>query len=725
MLSTLRYILYFSLYSYSAYTISENFVTEMTQDGYEYIKGHLLVKTKKEHVLQKEEELIGVTSVIYYDLVDGLKLYKFDSDKTTQEAKAIFEANAYVDYVEFDYVHHKYSNDSRFNEQWALENTGQSGGLVDADINAEKMWAIEKGSSNVVIGIIDTGVDYTHPDLVENMGKNSLEIPNNQKDDDNNGYVDDIYGINAITSSGNPMDDNIHGTHVAGIIGGRGNNNTGISGVAQKVSIMACKFLNAAGSGGTSDAIKCLEYFANLKNIMNIVATNNSWGGGPSSKAMKDAIKAHETKGILFIAAAGNDSKNNDTTPSYPASYDLDNIISVASTDRKDLISSFSNYGKKTVHVAAPGSKILSTVLNHGYGELSGTSMAAPQVSGLTAVIASRYPSYSYKEIKNLILTSGQSTTAAQNTTISGKRIRGADDNGVGALSCINQILKVKKSPLNSSYNIPTNESLFLSALHINCEKSGGDLTVYNKDNVSIVLQDLGTNGDEKANDGVYSLLWKPTKAGVYELDFGNDKVNVTVYGGDVIGKTYKSYSTEYNYEFINGRRLQARDETMHHVISDFPIYFLGNETGFNKLYVSSNGTISFTDMNLGPNNLALPQSDFNTIISPFWDDLKFTLSSADIYVQTLGVSPNRKLIVEWWKVQHFNASGLGAFQVIFYENSSDIRFNYLDTNFGNVSYNYGQSATVGIQAASDNATSYSYKTPSVKSLTSVVFKVE
>ena len=725
MLSTLRYILYFSLYFYSAYTISGNFVTEMTQDGYEYIKGHLLVKTKKEHVLQKEEELIGVTSITYYDLVDGLKLYKFDSDKTTQEAKAIFEANKYVDYVEFDYIQHKYSNDSRFNEQWALENTGQSSGLVDADINAEKMWAIEKGSSNVVIGIIDTGVDYTHPDLVENMGKNSLEIPNNQKDDDNNGYVDDVYGINAINSSGNPMDDNIHGTHVAGIIGARGNNNVGISGVAQKVSIMACKFLNAAGSGGTSDAIKCLEYFASLKNTMNIVATNNSWGGGPSSKAMKDAIKVHETKGILFIAAAGNDSKNNDTTPSYPASYDVDNIISVASTDRKDLISSFSNYGKKTVHVAAPGSKILSTVLNHGYGELSGTSMAAPQVSGLTAVIASKYPSYGYKEIKNLILTSGQSTTAAQNTTISGKRIRGADDNGVGALTCNNQTLKVKKSPLNSSYNIPNNESLFLSALHINCEKSGGDLTVYNKDNISIVLQDLGTNGDEKANDGVYSLLWKPTKAGVYELDFGNDKVNVTVYGGEVVGKGYKPYSTEYNYEFINGKRLQARDETMHHVISDFPIPFLGNEVGFSKLYVSSNGTISFTDMDIGPNNLTLPQSNFNTIIAPFWDDLKFTLSSADIYVQTLGVSPNRKLIVEWWKVQHFNTSGLGAFQVIFYENSSDIRFNYLDTNFGNVSYNYGQSATVGIQAASDNATSYSYKTPSVQSLTSILFKVE
>lgn len=724
MLSSFKYILFFSLCSHM-HAISSDLTLEISDNGYEYIKGHLLVKTKKEHALQKEEEIIGVTSITHYDLVDGLKLYKFDSDKTTQEAKAIFEANKFVDYVEFDYIYHKLSNDTRFNEQWALENTGQSNGVIDADINAEKMWNIEKGNSSIVIGIIDTGVDYTHPDLIGNMGKNTLEIPNNQKDDDNNGYIDDVYGINAITSSGNPMDDNIHGTHVAGIIGAQGNNNIGISGVAQKVSIMACKFLSASGSGGTSDAIKCLDYFANLKNTMNIVATNNSWGGGPSSKAMKDAIKAHENKGILFIAAAGNDAKNNDVTPSYPANYDVDNVISVASTDRKDLISSFSNYGKKTVHVAAPGSKILSTVLNHGYGELSGTSMATPQVSGLAAVIAAKYPSYTYKEIKNLILSSGQTTAAAQNTTISGKRIRGADENGVGALSCVNQILKVKKSPLNSSYNIPVNEPLFLSALHINCEKFGGDLSVYNKDDENIILQDLGTNGDEKANDGIYSLLWKPTKAGVYELDFGNDKVTVTVYGGNSSTKNYKPYKVEYTYEFINGKRLQAKDETMHHVTSDFSIPFLGNKSGFTKLYVSSNGTISFTDLNIGPNNLNLPQSNFNTIIAPFWDDLKFSISSADIYIQTLGTSPNRQLIIEWWKVQHFSSAGIGAFQVVFYENSPDIRFNYLDTNFTNADYNYGKSATVGIQSASDTASTYSYKADLVPSLTSLVFRLE
>ena len=163
----------------------------------------------------------------------------------------------------------------------------------------------------------------------------------------------------------------------------------------------------------------------------------------------------------------------------------------------------------------------------------------------------------------------------------------------------------------------------------------------------------------------------------------------------------------------------------MHHVTSDFSIPFLGNKSGFTKLYVSSNGTISFTDLNIGPNNLNLPQSNFNTIIAPFWDDLKFSISSADIYIQTLGTSPNRQLIIEWWKVQHFSSSGIGAFQVVFYENSPDIRFNYLDTNFTNAAYNYGKSATVGIQSASDTASTYSYKADLVPSLTSLVFRLE
>ncbi len=729
MIRIFKHILIFGL-SISCFELvaKNNLITERE---YEYIKGHLLVKTTHENQsLKQVEKLVGAKVVKNFSLVKGLKLYQFDTTKDAEEVKAEFEKNNAVEYAELDYIYKISStNDPKFIDQWALENSGQSAGILDADINAEKMWQIEQGSKEIVLGIIDTGFDYTHPDLVDNIWTNPLEIPNNQKDDDNNGYKDDVYGINAILNNGNPMDDNIHGTHVAGIIGARGNNGVGVSGVAQKISMVACKFLSASGSGGTSDAIECLEYFGKLKthptNPVNIVATNNSWGGGPSSKSMKDAIKAHDDLGILFIAAAGNEGQNNDIKPSYPASYDVNNIITVASTDRKDILSSFSNYGKKTVHVAAPGSKILSTVLNHGYGELSGTSMASPQVAGLVGVIASKYPSYNYTQIKNLVMSSGQIIDSTKNTTISGRRIRGADDNGVGALSCLNQTLKVKKAPLASSYTIPINEPFLLSALYINCEKFGGDLSVYNKNGTNIVLQDLGTNGDEKAADGISSLLWIPTTPGSYELDFGVEKVNIVVYES-TLAKAYKAYDIEYAYEFVHGQRLQAKDETMHHVISDFKIPFGDGDAGFDKLFISSNGTISLTDSTATDHdNLDLPQSDYNTLIVPFWDDLDFIVTGADIYVQTLGSAPNRKLVVEWWKVKHFNASGIGAFQVIFYEDSPDIRFNYLDTNFGNSSYNYGKSATIGIQTSNNVSTNYSYKTASAQSLSSVIFKLE
>jgi hypothetical protein len=252
-------------------------------------------------------------------------------------------------------------------------------------------WDTTVGSSEQIVVVIDTGVDYNHPDLVDTMWRNPLEVAGNGVDDDGNGYIDDLHGINSITDSGDPMDEQGHGTHVAGIIGARGNNSRGIAGVSWGSKIIAAKFLDANGMGSTANAIKAINYATALKRAgHNIVVTNNSWGGPSHSVALAAAIADASSAGILFVAAAGNDSANNDSIPFYPANYSSPNVISVASVQSTTALSPFSNFGGQTVHIAAPGGSIASTMPNNGYVYLSGTSMAAPQVSGVALLAQSQ-----------------------------------------------------------------------------------------------------------------------------------------------------------------------------------------------------------------------------------------------------------------------------------------------------------------------------------------------
>jgi subtilisin family serine protease len=271
-------------------------------------------------------------------------------------------------------------------------------------------WDKTTGAGDRIVLVIDTGVLYTHPDLVANMWTNPGEIPGDGIDNDGNGYVDDVYGINAISNTGNPLDDNGHGTHCAGILGGRGNNGQGVAGVAWNTKIAAAKFLSSSGSGSLSNAVKAINYGTALRKAGNkIVVSNNSWGGGSFSTTLAAAIAAAGDAGILFVAAAGNASSNNDTTPAYPASYSSSNVIAVASTTSSGTLSSFSNYGASSVHIAAPGSSIISTYLSNNYAYLSGTSMAAPQVSGVAMLIQSVCSNLlTHQQVKNAILSTGQ-----------------------------------------------------------------------------------------------------------------------------------------------------------------------------------------------------------------------------------------------------------------------------------------------------------------------------
>ncbi len=315
-------------------------------------------------------------------------------------------------------------NDPKFSELWGLHNTGQTGGTADADIDAPEAWDLATGSANVIIAVIDTGVDYNHTDLSPNMWHNPAETPGNGIDDDSNGYVDDIYGIDGCNNDADPWDDHYHGTHCAGTIGAKGNDGFGVVGVNWNVKIMALKFLNSSGSGSTSDAVECMNYLIDQKQKgQNIIASSNSWGGGGADQSLLDAINTAGNLGVLFIAAAGNNSSNNDSTPFYPACYDSQYVVAVAATDHNDALASFSNYGANTVELGAPGVSIVSDSPGGGFRTLSGTSMATPHVSGAVGLMAAVFPNDTAMQRKNRILEYVDPIPALSGKTITGGRL--------------------------------------------------------------------------------------------------------------------------------------------------------------------------------------------------------------------------------------------------------------------------------------------------------------
>ncbi len=296
------------------------------------------------------------------------------------------------------------NRDEKFGQQWGLLNTGRnsggwfSSGKAGEDINATQAWNVETGNRDLVVAVIDTGVDYTHPDLVQNMWKNEGEIAGNGIDDDGNGFVDDVYGYDFSNKDADPMDGHSHGTHCAGVIGAE-HNGEGIMGVMANVKIMSIKFLSDSGSGETIDAISSIDYaVANGAKIL-----SNSWGGGGFSQALLESIQNAHDKGVLFVAAAGNSRADNDARATYPANYEVGNVISVGAMSGKGTKASFSNYGQDTVHVFAPGENILSTVPGNSYKKMSGTSMATPMVSGILGLLMSKEDQLSFSEIKERI----------------------------------------------------------------------------------------------------------------------------------------------------------------------------------------------------------------------------------------------------------------------------------------------------------------------------------
>lgn len=374
-------------------------------------------------------------------------------------------------------------NDPRFGEMYGLNNTGGTGKTADADIDAPEAWDVTTGSLKTVVAIVDTGIDYRHVDLFKNIWINQAEIPSaiksqlidtdsdglitfwdlndtrnqgtgkivdkngngridggdllyststggwaNGISDDGDGYVDDLIGWNFLGNNNNPLDDNGHGTHVSGTIGAIGNNGVGVTGINWKVQMMALKFLGNSGSGTLAGAIDALNYAV----AHGAQISNHSWTiGDYYSQQLYDAVNAARLKGHIVVASASNGGSdgvgdNNDITPAYPASFALDNVVAVAATGANDTLANFSNYGAKSVDLAAPGVSILSTVLNNGYSLYSGTSMAAPHVVGVLALVHSQHPTWTYAQKIQQVLGTVDHVTALDGKVVTNGRLNAA-----------------------------------------------------------------------------------------------------------------------------------------------------------------------------------------------------------------------------------------------------------------------------------------------------------
>jgi uncharacterized repeat protein (TIGR01451 family) len=398
------------------------------------VPGEVLVKIKTE-ATQEEiasiEQLADAGAGQRIAATSSGTIWKLRSrSRSTSDLTASLRGNANVLYAEPNYIVHLEAspNDPSYENLWGLRNTGQViglAGLPGVDIDAEAAWNLTTGSAAVVVGVIDTGVDYTHPDLAANMWSNPGGIGNAA-------CGAGTHGFNSFSSTCDPMDDHYHGTHVAGTIGAAGNNGIGVAGVNWTASIMALKFLDSGGYGDIAGAVTAIEFAVQAKIAgVNVRVLSNSWGGFPFSKSLLDEINRANEHDILFVASAGNNGVNTDFTPHYPSGYATANMISVAATDNRDNTAYFTNYGLATVHLGAPGVDVLSTTPNGAYSYLSGTSMAAPHVAGVAALVLAQTPGLSTAQVKSAILDNVDPIFSLAGKTVTGGRLNAARALGI------------------------------------------------------------------------------------------------------------------------------------------------------------------------------------------------------------------------------------------------------------------------------------------------------
>lgn len=703
----------------------------------EYSKDRIIVKFKESvgaSVLASDAEATRNAGVSLEKNLErtGLAVYRVTADDADipQIVEALGKLQS-VEYAEPDYIVRidATPNDPRYPELWGMDNTGQTGGANDADIDAPEAWSIETGSRGIIVAVVDSGVDYTHGDLSANMWRNTAELNGIEGvDDDGNGYVDDVHGIDTYNDDSDPMDDNGHGTHVAGTIGGWGNNGSGVAGVNWEISIMALKFTDAWGYGATSDAVAALDYILSMKvdHGHYIKLTNNSWGGYGYSQALFDAIQAAENAGLLFVASAGNYyGGDNDASPHYPSSYELDSIIAVASSDHNDEMSNFSNYGAASVDLAAPGSDILSTLPGDTYGSKNGTSMAAPHVTGAAALLWANSPSLSPSDVKQTLISTVDLVPAFENRVVSDGRL-----NIYNALTCDPGYVSLRPS-LSPGFSLYADEPTEVTAVLTACARlTGATLTVnFSNGDTSLPLLDDGIAPDLIANDGRYTANWTPVNAGPVTVDFqaqyGGSNYNESR-TGTVVERFNYQMDDRYPFDWYDisqtGTPMQFTHQR-HHFPVDFDFNFYGND--YSQIAVGFDGTLYFENEYMSSYNRSIPSDTYgvNTFIALYWDVFD-PGAGGEVLYQVIGSVPRRRLIVQWDQVKQYSDGGTGSFQIILFEENGDILMQYLDVQLDGWN-DAGVSATIGLQESSDWGHQYSYNTAALRDNMAILWSTQ
>jgi len=661
-----------------------------------------------------------------YSLVPGLTLVKVPSGAVKHVIEALSK-NPNVLYAEPDYElkAEVIPNDPLFPDQWGLHNTGQAGGVPDADVDAPEAWDLQTAGAGIV-AVIDTGTDYTHPDLAANIWTNPGEIPGDGIDNDGNGYIDDVHGYDFYNMDGDPMDDHGHGTHTAGTVGAAGNNALGVTGVCWTVQIMPVKFLSAGGGGYTSGAISSLQYAT----MMGARVSSNSYGGGGFEQSFYDAIAAAGAAGAVFVAAAGNDYwSNNDLVPHYPSSYAASNVISVAATDSTDGLAYFSNYGATSVDLGAPGCGIWSTWWpGQGYYCISGTSMATPHVAGAAALLQGYRGLLSPAEVVGYLLGGTDPLPSLAGKCVSGGRL-----NLYHSLTLDPTVLRVYLQAPAAAFRSPVGEvTVVQAAVSAGAPVLAATVTAaFTNGDPDTALLDDGVAPDALANDGVYTGAWTPIASGAVTVNVSATKTGYTSGFASVSGTVSESAycfddTVPYVWEEISGTGapLYLGDDGYAYLddeIGYFPFTYY--DQTYNGVTVNANGCVYFENAYQSYNNGPIP-GDYpvDRFIAALWDDL-YPGGGGPVYYEVKGEAPNRRLIVEWYNVPHlYYGTESATFEVILYEATGEILMQYADTVFGSLSADHGASATIGIQESPVEGLQYSYNTASVYDGDAILF---
>lgn len=620
----------------------------------------------------------------------SLQSIEIPQDQTVESHLAAYRASGWVEVAEPDYWMHTAAlpNDPyvQNGDQWHLNNLGLSGGLMGADIHAPEAWETLRSASNTVVAIIDTGIFTSHPDLASALWTNPGEIPDNGIDDDGNGIVDDVHGLNAAANSGDIQDVVGHGTFICGLIGAVGNNGIGVSGVAWQVQLMMCRYVDNQGNGSLSDVLQCFDY----ARIQGAKVINASFVSTNYSLILQSAINNCRNAGIVVVAGVGNDGANIDASPTYPASFNLDNVLAVTATDRSDTLASFSNYGATNVDIAVPGKAIASTqasaVALYAVGD--GTSFSTAIMSGAMALITARFPGLSPAQRIQRALTTVDALPSLAGKCVSGGRLNLARALGPPVV-------------VSFSYS-PTSTASSLTLQFTN--NAFGAVTDW--------AWDFG--------DGQMSSLANPLHT--FE---SRGRYSVLLTARDLtghVGSTHREVIALENYRmsagssvWIDPSGMTAHSLSQNGVSAAIPLpftfFFYGEP--WTAVYMGANGLMGFAASGLETSaNVDLPASSApNALLCPLWDALAPSTSTR-FYTGVVGTAPNRRFVASWVDVQTTGARPAPlTFQCILEETSQRILFQYLDVAATSKSSSAsGKSASIGIQEATGTlAARYAY----------------